>query len=140
MWHLLEIEGVHHLSVSVVFGLSPLDRSSGILEPVNDVVDVQRLLPLPGLEPIEDADVLLHLEAGRVIVLGKPGLKLRDLVFRIKANPHPRLVLVTHISRRFHLDFSLQILKSMTSFQRKKINRIVQTSLLKENFDFDSKA
>ena len=140
MWHLLEIEGVHHLSVSVVFGLSPLDRSSGILEPVNDVVDVQRLLPLPGLEPIEDADVLLHLEAGRVIVLGKPGLKLRDLVFRIKANPHPRLVLVTHISRRFHLDFSLQILKSMTSFQRKKINRTVQTSLLKQNFDFDSKA
>lgn len=112
MWHLLEIEGVHHLSVSVVLGLSPLDRSSGILEPVNDVVDVQRLLPLPGLEPVEDADVLLDLEARGVIVLGKPGLQLRDLVFRIKANPHPRLVLVTNTSRRFHLDFSLQIIKS----------------------------
>ena len=88
MWHLLKIEGVHHLPVSVMLCLGPLDRCSGILEPVNDVVDIQRLLPLPGLEPVEDADVLLHLEARGVIVLGKPGLQLRDLVFRIEANPH----------------------------------------------------
>ena len=109
MWHLLKIEGVHHFPVSVMLCLGPLDRSSGILEPVNDVVDVQRLLPLPGLEPVEDADILLHLEARWMIVLSKPGLQFGDLVFWIKANPHPRLVLVIHTCWRFYLKFSLQI-------------------------------
>ena len=106
MWHLLKIEGVHHLPVSVMLCLGPLDRCSGILEPVNDVVDIQRLLPLPGLEPVEDADILLHLEAGWVIVFSKPGLKFGDLVFWIKANPHPWLVLVIHTSWNLYLKFN----------------------------------
>ena len=43
-----------------------------VLEPVDDVVDVQRLLPPPGLEGVEGGDVLLDLEAGGVVVLSEP--------------------------------------------------------------------
>ena len=92
MWHLLEIEGVHHLSVSVVLGLSPLDRSPGILEPVNDVVDVQRLLSLPRVKIVEYSDIFFHLESGGMIVLCKPGLKFWYLMLRVKTNSHSWLV------------------------------------------------
>ena len=142
MWHLLKIEGFHHLPVSVVLCLSPLDRGSGILEPVNDVVDVQRLLPFPGLQPVEGAHIVLHLEARGVVVLRKPRLQFGDLVFWIKANPHPRLALVTDTSCRFHLNRSLQMKKiNMEVGSEKCVHYIdAKETLSFEYLDFDSKA
>ena len=105
----MEIEGVHHLPISVMLCLGPLHCSPGILKPVNDIVDVKRLLSLPRLEAVEDADILLHLESGRVIVLRKPGLQFGNLMLRIKADPHPRLGLVIGTNRiGLHLDFYLK--------------------------------
>ena len=66
-----------------------------VLEPVDDVVDVQRLLPPPGLEGVEGGDVLLDLEAGGVVVLSEPWLQLRNLVLGVETYSHPGLVLVT---------------------------------------------
>ena len=59
MWHLLEVEWIHHLPV--VLGLLSLDCCSGVLEPVDDIVDIQRFLPLPRLKTVQDVDILLYL-------------------------------------------------------------------------------
>ena len=43
------------------FHLCPLYCCPGVLEPVDHVVDIKRLLSTAGVEAVENGDILLHL-------------------------------------------------------------------------------
>ena len=42
--------------------LRSLHRSPSVLEPINDIVDIQRFLSFPGLQAVQDGHVLLNLQ------------------------------------------------------------------------------
>lgn len=55
----------------------PLLRRPGILEPVHDVVRVQRFSAAARLQGVQLDDVVLYLLARRMLILGEPALKTR---------------------------------------------------------------
>lgn len=75
-------------------GLGPLLRGPRVLEPVDDVINVQGLPVASRLQRVELTHVVLDLLARRVLVLAEPALESRQLEFRVKARAHARLVRV----------------------------------------------
>lgn len=67
-------------------------RCPGILEPVHDVVRVQRFPAAARLQRVQFRDVVLYLFARWMLILGEPTLEARQLELRVEAGPHPGLV------------------------------------------------
>lgn len=67
-------------------------RRPGILEPVHDVVRVQRFSAAARLQGVQLHDVVLYLFARRMLILGEPTLETRQLELRVETGPHPGLV------------------------------------------------
>ena len=89
---------------------SSFDCSSGVLEPIDDVVDIQGSSASSRFQRIQFPHVFLnlksyifnatvlgtgelacHLLSCRMVIFGEPFLQFRNFCFRIKANPHPWL-------------------------------------------------
>lgn len=67
-------------------------RSSGILEPVHNVVRIQRFPTAARLQGIQFRNVVLYLLARRMLILGEPALETRQLELRVETSPHPSFV------------------------------------------------
>ena len=76
----------------VVQGLGgPPLRRAGVLEPVDDVGEVQRAAALARVEVVELLHEADHLLARGVLVLGEPLLQARDLVLGVEGRADARL-------------------------------------------------
>ena len=90
--------------MSLILHLGSLDCCSGVLKPVDDIVDIKRFLSLSRLQTVQCGHVIFNLETRGMIILCKPGLKFGDLVLRVKADSHSWFVKVMLSSSETFLD------------------------------------
>lgn len=79
--------------------LGALLRGPRVLEPIDHVVDVQRLSAASRLQRVQLGDVVLDLLARGMLILAEPSLQTRQLQLRIEARSHACLVRVGQQSR-----------------------------------------